>query len=180
MSEKTSDPETMRIFFEEITRLHENAHTSNIVVIAAGLENVLETIIRSNMPNLSNTLAEDLFRGYGPFASFRAKIDSAYAMGDIDQSLRTELHAIRDIRNKFAHPKAPKPVKFSDMELDKPFSKFPDFTPEYEQKFGRQQFLVAKFKDLLARLQSRREAALVTTALRERALKQKLSPEKSY
>lgn len=171
MTDDSSGAEARELFFAEIQRLHENAHTANVMLMAASIDNLLERIIKSHMPRLSNTLADDLFSGYGPMATFRAKIDIAYAMGDIDAPLKTDLHIVRDIRNKFAHPKKPKFVTFDDAELAKPFSRFPDFTSDYEKRFGRQQFLVAKFKSILGRLGAAHESALLVQAIRSRTRK---------
>jgi DNA-binding MltR family transcriptional regulator len=44
-----------------------------------------------------------LFDGYGPLATFFAKIDIGYALGLYDLMVRNDLHMIRSIRNDFAH-----------------------------------------------------------------------------
>lgn len=73
MTDDSSGAEARELFFAEIQRLHENAHTANVMLMAASIDNLLERIIKSHMPRLSNTLADDLFSGYGPMATFRAK-----------------------------------------------------------------------------------------------------------
>jgi len=55
------------------------------------------------MPHLSNTLKDKLFEGVGPLRTFSAKIDIAYSMGLISAGVRRDLHAMREIRNEFAH-----------------------------------------------------------------------------
>jgi DNA-binding MltR family transcriptional regulator len=78
-------------------------HPGAATLLAARLERVLEWIIQANMPYLSNRMKPRIFEGYGPLGSFSAKIDIARALGFIDENDSRTLHAIRDIRNKFAH-----------------------------------------------------------------------------
>jgi DNA-binding MltR family transcriptional regulator len=56
------------------------------------------------MPKLTKNLADTLFRGYGPFSTFAAKIDVLFAMGFLSDALRRDLNAIKAMRNNFAHP----------------------------------------------------------------------------
>jgi hypothetical protein len=44
-----------------------------------------------------------LFEGYGPLASFYAKIDLACALNILSTDMRLDFHIIRSIRNDFAH-----------------------------------------------------------------------------
>jgi hypothetical protein len=44
-----------------------------------------------------------LFKGYGPFASFSAKINLAVLVGVVPMDLAKNLHRMREIRNEFAH-----------------------------------------------------------------------------
>lgn len=55
------------------------------------------------MVNLKNDVRDKLFTGYGPLASFSAKIDMAFALGLIDAEQRKTLNHVRHIRNVFAH-----------------------------------------------------------------------------
>lgn len=55
------------------------------------------------MPSINAKLRKGIFNGYGPLASFSARIDVAYALGIIDQSLFKLLHAVRELRNSLAH-----------------------------------------------------------------------------
>ena len=58
---------------------------------------------QSSMPNLSNVTKKKMFEGYGPLGSFSSKIDIAHALGFIDARASRSLHAVREIRNEFAH-----------------------------------------------------------------------------
>jgi hypothetical protein len=44
-----------------------------------------------------------MFKGYGPLATFSAKIELAYLMGVISAQERRDLLIIKDVRNEFAH-----------------------------------------------------------------------------
>jgi hypothetical protein len=48
-------------------------------------------------------VVDPLFRGFGAFATFSAKIKSCYAFNLIDEVTYNDLNTIRDIRNEFAH-----------------------------------------------------------------------------
>jgi Domain of unknown function (DUF5076)/Mannitol repressor len=45
----------------------------------------------------------DLFRGFGPLATFSARIGVAFAVGLLTEEMRSDLKYIKDIRNHFAH-----------------------------------------------------------------------------
>lgn len=115
---------------ELIVELGLSTHASNAILIAANFDEDLSDMLAHRLPKLSKRLREKLFTGYGPFASFSAKIDVAYAMDLISGSLRRELHAIRDIRNEFAH--SPKRVHFHSDELKPLLKKFPDYDPKMD------------------------------------------------
>jgi len=89
---------------QELGRATESAH---VIWTVAIFDDCLEKILRHQFPRLTNNLAEKLFEGYGPFATFSAKIDVLVAMGVINGDIHRDLRVIRKIRNKFAHPKEP-------------------------------------------------------------------------
>jgi DNA-binding MltR family transcriptional regulator len=99
----------------------EQADTSYILVAATALERLLEQALLSKMKELSNTLYSDLFTGYGPLASFGAKIDISYALGIVPDELVVDFRAIKAIRNAFAHPD--EVLNFSARQLDRLFQK---------------------------------------------------------
>src|SRR5680860_1238080 len=83
------------------------------------LEQMVTSIIEAHMPNLSNNIKRKLFENSGPLASFSAKIDIAYSLGFIPSNEKRTLHAIRLIRNIFAHSGEPE-INF-DYESLQPF-----------------------------------------------------------
>jgi hypothetical protein len=64
------------------------------------IENLLEKLLRKAMVS---TIKDELFEGYGPLNTFSAKIELAYGFGLISKNEKLDLHAIRKIRNEFAH-----------------------------------------------------------------------------
>ena len=48
-------------------------------------------------------LSAKLFSGYGPVASFSARVDMLLALGHIAEMVHRDLHVIRKVRNEFAH-----------------------------------------------------------------------------
>jgi hypothetical protein len=93
----------------------EQADTSYIIVAATALERLLEQALLSKMRELSDSRYKDLFTGHGPLATFSAKIEICYALGIIAGELVADFHAIRAIRNAFAH--ADGVLNFSSRQL---------------------------------------------------------------
>jgi len=92
---------------------------------AARLEDMLRDIILAAMPNLTNSMKGMHFRGTGSFASFRGRTDMAYAMGLIKEWVFHDLNVIREVRNKFAHPKGN--VTFNTTAVHRAIEHFPTF-----------------------------------------------------
>ena len=66
------------------------------------LERAISTRFEPEQP-LSKERQQELFAGYGPLASFSAKISVGYALGLIPKSARDDLNIIKSIRNDAAH-----------------------------------------------------------------------------
>ena len=107
---------------------------NHILVLAQGLHGLVGDLIETRMPHLTKTTREKLFSGYGPSASFAIRIDIAHAMGLITSNLKRDLHGIRDVRNKFAHPGLD--THFDDDAVQEAFSKFEGYRKGKDQPFG--------------------------------------------
>jgi DNA-binding MltR family transcriptional regulator len=83
-----------------------NKDTGHAIVEAARLDALLRQLLLYALPPMSNGFASDLFDN-GALGTFSAKIDLARGMGLIDDTTRSELRAIKNIRNLFAHSEAP-------------------------------------------------------------------------
>ena len=80
-----------------------NAESGHAILEAARLDQLLQKLLLTYMPRMSNDLAENVFDNMGPLATFSAKILLARALGLIDGPIYSDLKAIKAIRNAFAH-----------------------------------------------------------------------------
>jgi DNA-binding MltR family transcriptional regulator len=115
---------------EEITKiLHmmsRRADTSYIIVSGTALEDLLEQAILGRMRDLSGIVYDRIFASRGPLNTFSAKIDLAFAFEIIDEGTTADFHALREIRNAFAHAKTE--LHFESKELRPLFQKFTRWT----------------------------------------------------
>jgi len=109
----------------------QRADTSYVMVAATTLERLLEQTLLGNMRKISNTLFDDLFRGYGPLASFGAKIDIAYAFRIIDDDLVGDFRTIKAIRNAFAH--SDEVLHFKSEKLASRFQRLTGWTKDCDE-----------------------------------------------
>jgi DNA-binding MltR family transcriptional regulator len=98
------------------------SQTTIVLVLNSVVEAAIERGIKSKMRPLSNTQDERLFEGYGPIATFSAKIDIGYALSVFDDKVLADLRVIKEIRNEFAHPE--RLVHFDDEALPALTTKF--------------------------------------------------------
>jgi len=144
-------------------------HAAHALYVASNLERSLEELIALRMPNLSNTLKEQLFTGYGPLSSFSARIDIAFALDLIPANLRRDLHAIRHIRNHFAH--ATERVHFDSPKMEHLLKKFTDYTPGCD----RLSFYLSKLDSCDAFLSPRTQTLMMANILMSGSSKGKRS-----
>ena len=86
------------------------------IVRASIIDDRLTVAIRSHL-RPDSTLAEEMLGERGRIGEFGTKIDIGYLLGLYDKRDRKALHAVREIRNKFAH--LPGRVSFEDKVLAK-------------------------------------------------------------
>lgn len=153
--------------------LGKQAHASTALVMCARLEKTVQMILETKMPKLSKTQSNRLFEDIkGPLNTFYAKIEVAYSLGLIDHQEKIILHAIRDIRNKFAH--ADEETHFDSLEVAKKMAKLPD--TDDSTNFSRFLTVSAECSKTLADKLNR---YWLVKSLRDGTLKQRSSPEKS-
>ena len=126
-----------------VTTLVQQTHAGVTLVLSTTLERMLVTILEGNMPHLTQPLKSKLFSGYGPLASFSSKIDLAYSLGLITAYEHRSLHAIRVIRNAFAHSDDLE-LNFDHNSLVHTLAKLPDPREKDQTKF--QHFTSTVFK----------------------------------
>lgn len=88
--------------FETIVELGRSSQTAHVIFVASVIEDGIGELLLSRMRKLSARKKDRLFDN-GPLGSFRNKIELAYALSLIDDDYAHDLHALRDIRNAFAH-----------------------------------------------------------------------------
>jgi hypothetical protein len=142
-----------------LLEMGQTGHAAQAIWIASILENRLEELIALYMPKLSNRMRKKLFETYGPFASFSVKIDVAYALDLIPESLKRDLHVIREVRNAFAH--TTKLVHFHSDEMREILKKFPD----YKSTKDPLAFFADKFDSCLAILHPQMQTLAMVKAL---------------
>lgn len=102
----------------EVVELQEQLYAESdrgcALIGSAFLEAELEKMLRTFFVSDSGALRK-LFDGSKPLATLSAKIDFAYLVGLINKRMRCDLHAIRSIRNDFAHES--KKISFNDNRI---------------------------------------------------------------
>jgi hypothetical protein len=134
--------------------------TGTAIVLATEVEIELERLLLLRM-SLSNKKAKGLFKR--TLRSFEAKIEVAYAFELMDDDLRGDLNAIRDIRNDFAHPGLDL-LHFGNPEIVKHMRGFKGWEAEKEDNPGA--FFRQKVEDCLQRLRAKWDPFLYAKALK--------------
>ncbi len=119
MSEETFD------FNTALDHLEARTQAGFALIGGSTIDQALKLALQGKMVKLSKTRSITLFEGYGPLASFSARIDIAAAFGLISETERHDLLVIKRIRNAFAH--ALSPIDFSDARIQKFCSAFNDY-----------------------------------------------------
>ena len=83
-----------------------------VILAAAYLDQILQDLLTTVLLIESETQRKTLFEGpAAPFATFSSRIAVSYALRLISKDERTDLDAVRSVRNKFAH-------RFSDVSFE--------------------------------------------------------------
>src|SRR5258706_8269848 len=72
------------------------------IIAGACLEERLTELLQAAFEK-HDDVSNQIFKGYGPLASFRAKIDLALLLGMYPEYTHKTLLIIKDVRNEFAH-----------------------------------------------------------------------------
>jgi hypothetical protein len=101
-------------FYAAIDELRQSSDREAAIIGGALIDDGLVQAIESNLENTSDT--KGLFIDQGaPFATLKAKIVTAFAMGLIDETARDDLERIKDVRNQFSH--ALRPLSFEHPDI---------------------------------------------------------------
>jgi DNA-binding MltR family transcriptional regulator len=90
-----------------IVHLEIQEDRSAAITAVSMLEGMLSQALKYRLI-LNSRLRDQLFGGYGPLATFSAKIDLGYAVGLYNSDTNYDLHVIRRVRNHFAHSFQPR------------------------------------------------------------------------
>ena len=94
--------EAKKRFLALVEEMNGESDRAVAIVGAAWVEEALSDAITSFLH--SHQKSQDrLFGSNGPLSTLSAKIDLARMLGIVTDSIRSDLHVIRDIRNEFAH-----------------------------------------------------------------------------
>ena len=113
------------------------------IVFAAIVEGHLTQAIKAHLVHHTK-ICDGMFNGMGPLATFSAKIDLGFLLGLYREELTKVLHALRRIRNTFAHDL--RPLTFSSDEIKAKTTALEvidALLQRHEQPDGREQFLGA-------------------------------------
>lgn len=83
--------------------LRKQTQAGYVMVVTSTIDNILVEILQLSMPSAGKDFLKKLFSDRGPLGTFSSRIDLAFALGLATPHEYTCLHAIRRIRNKFAH-----------------------------------------------------------------------------
>ena len=86
--------------------LGKEAHPIATAILGAVMvEHELETLLRFRFKRKDDKTWAMLVAENGPLNSFSSMVLAGYALGIYDESMRNDLHIVRNIRNAFAHSK---------------------------------------------------------------------------
>lgn len=87
-----------------ISKLHTESDTGKVLIFFSYVEDRMFTLLKQLLRDISSKSEEDkLFGNNSPFGTFANKITLSYHLGWISKRQRDKLHAMRCIRNAFAH-----------------------------------------------------------------------------
>ena len=120
------DPIHLTALFND---LQAKTNSGTVLLLAARLEKTLEALIKLHMAPIGVALAKRIFEGpNSPLGTLHAKIEIARGLHLISASDYQALHAIRDIRNLFAHSDEELHFNSADPDLEARFARLPGST----------------------------------------------------
>src|SRR5829696_108003 len=99
---KKKTPPVLDEFLDKFRETVNETDRGKALVLTAWLDDALEQFLRTRVVQ-EKKLIENLFDQDRPLGTFSARINVAYAFGLVSEGVYRDLHAIREIRNRFAH-----------------------------------------------------------------------------
>ncbi len=106
---------------ETIGQIDRHGDRSAAILAASCLEDRLSKLLRAALDEHEN-IANSMFKGYGPLATFQSKIDMSYMIGMSDTRMHKTMLRIKEIRNEFAH--SPRATSFKTRRISDLCSNF--------------------------------------------------------
>ena len=107
--------DTLERAYDYQIALAEESDRAAAILAAANFEDRLRDAIMTRFVALNRRDEAEIFKPYGPLATFKAKVDIAFALGLYDRKTKKHLHTVGEIRNKFAH--SPEPMEFDHEKV---------------------------------------------------------------
>jgi DNA-binding MltR family transcriptional regulator len=95
--------------------IDEQSDRGAAVVGGSFVDAALRLAIEAELHIASKVARDKLFKGYGPIATFSARIELGFALQIFGPKTKADLGIIRTIRNRFAHELHP--ILFSDPDI---------------------------------------------------------------
>ena len=102
MKFRDNPEEALKRFGALVEEMNSESDRAVAIVGAAWVEEALSDSITSFL-QVHETAHRNLFAGNTPLSTFSAKIDLARLLGIVSDTIWSDLHIIRKIRNQFAH-----------------------------------------------------------------------------
>ena len=137
-------------YAETLNEIKKQRDRGAAIIAASVLEDHLLAAIQSRL-HRNDTIESKIFKGYGPLASFSAKIDLGFLLGLYSSTSHKQIHRIREIRNEFAHNLAP--LSFNSQRIKAFCAHFRlprgfgrDFDKMLEKNFGAKDLRLGMFR----------------------------------
>lgn len=114
MSKRKIPPPNLDGFLEMFRETKDEPDRGRALVLTAWLDDALDQYLRTRVVD-DRKVIESRFDGDRPLSTFSARMNAAYAFAYISKGVFHDLHAIRDIRNRFAHERGV--LTFEDQNI---------------------------------------------------------------
>ena len=157
-----SPDDIINLFAQEIQKRTEAGF---VLTALAQFDDALGYLIASRLTNLEIKRPKDrplrvrLFKNRGPLSDTSSKIDLALALGFCDEAMWRDLHALRDIRNAYAHPDGE--THFDTPKVRTLMANFSD----YDFSAIPRDYFVKKVNSMQDKLKNQLEVAALLTVL---------------
>lgn len=160
---------------ELFDKLYPKTHAGTVLLLASRVEKSLELLLAFQMEPISKTQRAKIFDSVkAPLGTFSAKIEVARGLHLISAREYQGLHAIREIRNRFAHADVELHIDSDDAELHAACAAIPG-----SSKRSRMTAFLDAVVEFSNSMQATSDQHLLAAAVRATGEKRQASLEKS-